>query len=386
MAICFRVVAITATLLFIGACRSSDDAATRSAAVVRDSAGVTVVETPDLSAVDSLSWSVGAAPDLVIGVTDGEAPYLLSRIVGVVRLSDRRIAVADGTSDEIRLFDEFGHFLHATGGTGNGPGEYRGLTLLERFAGDSLIAFDSDGVRATVLTPNGEPVRRFRAGIRSTTGNVSMAMVSHVFADGTFLISEGLGRRQTEGGVFQVASRLARISQDHRKLTTYSESEYSLQFVNRQLVSGGERPPERLPAMWIGGADKLFYTANPTGLDFRRYAASGDVERVFRVQGFAQQDPTVTGERWPDFRVLAVDASGHLWVRVKTEGAESSRWIIFDPAGEPRYALRLPSVVNRLSFGPTMEIGADYVLAASQNADGAPVVVLYHLRKQEISR
>jgi hypothetical protein len=341
-----------------------------------------IVETPDLSSVDTLAWSVDSVPEFVIGVTDGEAPYLFSSIVGVVRLTDHRIVVADALTDELRFFDPNGRFLHLTGGRGGGPTEFQGLVLLERFAGDSLVAVDREGSRLTVLTPSGEPVRRFRSGIRdNTTGQSAGGMILHVFADGTLLINESLGAQVTGPGIMEHTSRLARVDQNQQRLATYAASDYTLQFVQQQLA-GGTRPPARVPPMWVAGSERLYFTPDPTGLYFRRHAPDGTIDRIFRVPGYMYEARLADGETPSDVWALTPDASGHLWVRIGPRMTQQARWIVFDESGEPRYGLRLFDVENRLPFGPTIEIGEDYLLAASRNADDVPIVVLHRLRKR----
>ena len=74
------------------------------AQTVRDSAGVTIVESEDSSWSDGEAWTVSGVPSLSLGAVDGDHQYLFSEVEAVVLLSDGRLAVADRGSNEIRLF------------------------------------------------------------------------------------------------------------------------------------------------------------------------------------------------------------------------------------------------------------------------------------------
>jgi hypothetical protein len=62
---------------------------------------------------------------------------------GVVLLDDGRIVVADGSANEIRVYDARGARLSTLGRTGDGPGEFRGVRGITAFGRDSLLAWDA---------------------------------------------------------------------------------------------------------------------------------------------------------------------------------------------------------------------------------------------------
>ena len=110
-------------LLFMGV-GCNEAALKASGPVVRDSSGITVVENPDPSAFDTLSWRADTSRIVRIGALEGDGPNVFGRIGGVARLSDGRIVVADAEAHEIRFFAPDGSFLSRTGRRGGGPGEY----------------------------------------------------------------------------------------------------------------------------------------------------------------------------------------------------------------------------------------------------------------------
>ncbi len=107
-------------ILVLAACQP--DAVPESPIVRTDSAGVEVVQTNRPRWDAEPAWTVDPAPEVRVGLLEGELPYLFSNIAGVVVLADGTIVVADGQSREVRFFDRSGQFLSAVGGEGEGPG------------------------------------------------------------------------------------------------------------------------------------------------------------------------------------------------------------------------------------------------------------------------
>lgn len=84
-----------------------------------------------------------SAPDFTIGSVDGAPEYLFDRVTGAARLSDGRIVVIDGSTGQLRYYDQLGRFIRATGGKGEGPGEVVTPMGLDRMPGDTLLVCDS---------------------------------------------------------------------------------------------------------------------------------------------------------------------------------------------------------------------------------------------------
>ncbi|MFW5905207.1 MAG: 6-bladed beta-propeller, partial [bacterium] len=87
--------------------------------------------------------------------------YDQGRVVGFEVLDDGRMVIADGVSNQIRIYSPSGQRLATLGGRGEGPGEFVGLSgLLVR--ADSLIVLDEAVQRLTVLHLEGEVLRTAR--------------------------------------------------------------------------------------------------------------------------------------------------------------------------------------------------------------------------------
>lgn len=89
----------------------------------RDSAGVEIVE-QSAPLRDSLGWTVDPEPAVRIGARLRGADDMLFRVRGAARLSDRRIVVANGGTQEIRFYAADGRLERSAGGEGEGPGEF----------------------------------------------------------------------------------------------------------------------------------------------------------------------------------------------------------------------------------------------------------------------
>lgn len=122
--------------------------------VIRDSAGIAIVEsfTPVWGVGEG--WRLGGEPDLVIGSLDGPAPYAFSA-PRPHALSDGRILVAELGQQEIRFFSPDGGHLLTAGGKGDGPGEFTRLNDLVVLPGDTVLAFDGGHMRFTTFDEEG---------------------------------------------------------------------------------------------------------------------------------------------------------------------------------------------------------------------------------------
>jgi hypothetical protein len=114
--------------------------------------GCLLVAAPGKAQDTAATWKLSARPTLVIGGVDQRTRFL--RIGAVTRLPDGRIAVPNGGTNEIRIFDRRGAYLNTVGRSGAGPGEFRSLSLLG-VSGDTLLVFDATGARITLYLADG---------------------------------------------------------------------------------------------------------------------------------------------------------------------------------------------------------------------------------------
>jgi hypothetical protein len=116
-----------------------------------------IVESTGPTWQEGQAWTIASQPMLTIGSVEGTPEYELYRASSAARLSDGRIVVANGGTNELRFFDRSGRHIASVGRTGEGPGEFRDLQRVWTLTGDSLLAYDFMPARLSVFS------RRFRS-------------------------------------------------------------------------------------------------------------------------------------------------------------------------------------------------------------------------------
>lgn len=148
------------------------EAVSAPASTSRDSLGVTIVESTAPSWAEDRRWRIEEEPVVDLAETGLGDMHLFFRVRDVLRTQSGHLVVADGGSEQIRVYDTDGSFLRAFGGPGEGPGEFRILwTVLETRDGTLLgvdftlgasgAEFDIDsGLISTFRVPGGATSRR----------------------------------------------------------------------------------------------------------------------------------------------------------------------------------------------------------------------------------
>lgn len=391
------------TPVVLAACGA--DARGAGDAVVRDSAGITIVENqPD---ADVPAWTVAPEPILEIGGDIGDPSQELFRVRAARRLPDGGVVIANGGTQEIRFYGPDGAFLRSVGGEGEGPGEYQGLSVVERLGADSLLTFDFQNRRVSILDISGEHARSF---ILELSGEGFPGLEGVGGADGRALVVQ-------EGTVFragQVESGVSRDSVSYHLVDATGElrgplgrfpgsERWVLSTENMIMVRGlpfGHGP--RFVATSSG-----FYYASTDTYDIGYYGLDGRLERRIRLlrpprpvtdadreanraAELAEADEerrpeierrlreTPYPETMPAHDALHVDALGHLWVQEYTppfEEGGTDRWRIYDPEG------RQVATAELASGAVIYEIGEDYVLGRWQDELDLEYVRMYRLER-----
>jgi len=147
---------------------------------VTDSAGVRIT----LSADAPRTFAVVDTPAVLsLGGADATGATQFATIRGVWVDHRGNIWVADGQSDEVRVFHPDGSHWKTVGGRGGGPGEFNSVRLLGGFVGDGVAVWDDAQGRLTVLDPDGNVARIVSAHVEDRYPPNAF----HVFADGTVL-------------------------------------------------------------------------------------------------------------------------------------------------------------------------------------------------------
>jgi hypothetical protein len=133
------------------------------------------------------------SPRLTIGVFEGDPELMFERVVDVLRLGGGEIAVADVQAARVSLFSPAGEPIRSWGGRGDGPGEFRSLSRLYQAPGDSLLALDARGGRASLFDEAGTYAREVPA--------------TELSGDSLFSMDVWLHRRFVVDGVLEPSER-----------------------------------------------------------------------------------------------------------------------------------------------------------------------------------
>ena len=387
------------TLAVLTAACSGGTGAVGSAPVVIDSAGVTIVEYATW-APEPLPWSVGVEPLLAIGLLEGDEPYQFSQIGGVARLSDGRIVVANGGTQELRYFDPTGRHVRSVGRKGDGPGEFQSIGTLVVLPGDSVAAYDWNLQRVSFFDPAGTFVRsvpfQHSAGVAFPVGR---------FTDGTWLLQPGFAFAPGESGatVVRDTSRLLVFGADGRLRDSagrwigpefYVRSEgthasaSSLPFGRvTEVVVFGERYFEgyteryEIARRTPSGVAELLIRARRAAVPVTEATVAAhkaehlrDVEASFRPEIERLYRDIPFPNTMPAFDDLQVDPDGNLWVReASSPGADRRIWAVFDTAGRMMGSIETPPAVG------IRQIGRGYLLGTWTDDLDVEYVRMYRL-------
>lgn len=386
------------------ACADAEDGSAGLESVVRDSAGVTIVENEQPAADTRLGWRVGAEPTLSIGAFEGDPAYELYQVRDASRLPDGRIVVANGGSGELRVFDASGSHLASWGGRGEGPGEFGDFAApwsVEPWPGDSIVASDLYARRVSIFDANGvhgrtflleDPYYRLHGVLPG--GRIFLGTVPS-FTAGT--MRTGMVRRDVEYAVAAPDGSL------HATLGKYPASEWYI-FADRGMAVYPQPFSHSAIARVWGG---LIVMGSNDRYEIRAYTADGAVARIVQrehdvrrptpadvgawlAEEYAdetEQERTETMaeladmpllETFPAFGRIHADSRGYLWVEdYQLPGEPAPAWTVFDPEGRVKGLVEIPPDLT------VFEIGEDYVLGRVSDELGIERVQLWPLDRSD---
>lgn len=374
---------------------------------VIDSAGVRIVESTAPLWSDGQEWQVASTPTVDIGERQDDPNYQLFRVVGAIRLSDGRIVIANAGTHDLRFYDRDGAYDATTGGAGDGPGEFRNVGWVERFAADSLIAYDLKHRRLSLFDTRGRFGRSI--AVRAAEG-VPYPLVLGVFTTAGFLI-QGSSRSRYEGplGFHRGDASLYRYSLDGD--WSSSVGSYAGRDEGFLRIDGGGKKTRAWVVFgrsttFVVHGDQFYVAANDTyeiqihGSDGRLRSlvhldrdpievtdAHVDLfrkdfldERASDERSRRGMDSVLRGQphspTMPAYGTIRVDNVGNLWVQeYSLPGDDQVRWTVFDRRGVLLGTAQFPE-----RFRP-LDIGEDYVLGVWQDDVNVEHVRLYDLKK-----
>ncbi len=364
----------------------------------RDSAGIRIVD-HRASDTPRVAWTITERPRVSVGGEAGEKWQVLHRVEFAARLSTGDIAVTNGSTREVFVYDSAGKYKLSVGRAGEGPGEF-GAPAWVGIQSDSIVVvdemypsriniFDSKGVFA-------------RAAPMSKERHLGEAAVYGSFANDTFLLM-GRGGRCPEvvapPGFHWTCVRL--FTSNHR---TGATNEIPGTFPS--MMGDGTPLMLRSATKFAAHGDR-FIMAMTHPYEVRRYHQSGKLEWIARIDRplrpvtpsmIAEYNAEVTkaqsgyspaviadirkriggDPRFPDSlsaydHVLATEDGG-AWARQYSYPPDSApRWDVFDARG-----IHQGTVTLRPRFHP-FQIGSDFILGLGRDSLDLEYVHLFDL-------
>jgi hypothetical protein len=361
----------------------SGSAAPANSVIVRDSSGIRIVEATATTRFRA-SWQLGNAPDWSVGELEGDPDYLLSRVVGATQFQDGRVFVANGGTNEIRVYDPDGDLVQTIGREGQGPGEFQYLRALRPCHEEGFIAFDlnwqvnafaSDGTfvgREVLTTPDGftpynvacDPNGRFMILGWGRDRTAGPQLGFHPLYDRLLLVTLA-GGVESDFGTWLVSERIGSPtgSRPHPagRATVFDLHE------DRLFVGSGER--FEVEVREVDGTLQSLLRGPQLTLQVTDSLKAVTLEAMLRGVAEARRPEarsTVVSWDWPGsvpaYTALQVDSNGVVWTRAySADPLEGEIWSLLDP--EEGY---LGDV--HLSPGQTLlEAGSDYLLVLSRD-------------------
>jgi hypothetical protein len=414
-----RSPALLLLTIVLGACAGGSTSGSPSAGgTVRDSAGVTIIESVAPAWTDAERWAVAPEPLLRIGVADGDESYVLHAPSHVRRLSDGRV-VFGNAGTELRYYDAQGRYLRTVGRRGDGPGEFRSILAIEPFCGDSLLVQDSFE-RLSIFDGQGGFVRTIRLSHdlpregaladRIIPQPRPPALIGRL-NDGTLLFRRYAGSHPAtvDEGRYQDTVLVVHYAADGQPLHGVA----ALGGVVQHRVTVGARrfafnlPFARNAVVGVHGSE--LFTGTQESFEVIAWSASGEPRRIIRllrpnqpvtredVRAFEEQLAETNRAReesgadlvtrpalpypatMPAYGALRVDREGNLWVRAYAPNpSEETPWHVFAASGSYLGELLLPG--GRFTLH---EIGASHVIGVERDDLDVASIVVYDLMKPD---
>jgi hypothetical protein len=396
------VVAAAAIVWFLAACEGG---AGRPAAVERDSAGIPILENRADTAALRAGWSIDPDPLVTIGGLQSDSSQQLYQVSGGVRLADGRIAIANGGSSDIRVYGPNGSVAAIYGRQGEGPGEFTSPQLAGVIGDDSLIVFDSQLRRISILDADTGYVRSVLVGDEG--GGFPLARGA--LGDGDLLLGGGMYFSSANGfpsGLTRPPSRYLVVGLDGEAVGDFGEIPAAEMFAKVSSTGFSARlvPFGKITAI-AATSDRIWLGTGETW-EIRAFRPDATLARIVRfdraqapvtaslVEAFVEEqvadarDPNEVRTRRafyaemptpssvPPYELFAADALDVLWIgEYLLPGKQRRTWTLADSTGRAIGRVTTPARTVPLDIGP------DWLLAVTRDEYDVESVTLWRLHR-----
>ena len=353
------------------------------------------------------AWTLSARPTLDIG-SEANTQTQFDGVTGILRMPGGEIVVANGTSQELRVFSASGEYLRTL--TASGRTVYmRALDRIWRGAGDTIYAAEVLAAESNILSFT---TKAFVAKTQIGSSNAGGVYPIDRLPDGHFVVSAA-PRRQNQSlsglsyievlplGVMSPASRIPEWFGSLRN--------EMLQIPNMGRGRGGGRVVVPYPfgrsthvavsggRIWVGDSETGTITLHDaTGKGVAVFAAPTreralDTAAIQRARRSQRSDAMNWNDRErivasysvpfppkaPRFARLLPGTAGEMWVELFREDQASPRaYVVVNRSGSPIGRVSMPA-----RFTP-LEVGAGDVMGVLTDDEGLEHVVRYTLSRR----
>ena len=335
-------------LLVLPSCQGGDSGL--PLVVQRDSAGIEIVEAMRPLWGDSSHWSIDPDPVVDLTVTGSGPNHEFYRVGSMKQRPDGSLVLANRSSAEVRVFSPSGEFLGSFGGEGDGPGEFRGLSVIEN-AGDTLLAMDSDG-RVTLVAPDLAVVRTF---------NIAPLTLDLYYLDSGAILPEPRALVLPPAGVagrFRPPVPLILFDLEGEQIDSIGEMQGPELYISGGSVGVFFGKSSHVTTM----GRRIFNGANDL-MQVQELDMSGNLVRILRIPGYpldlsaaqiaAERDFVLdrippgspfrqgfedapASDTRPAYDDILVDPSGAVWLKLfrgQSEQDQPQEWLVLDTDG-----------------------------------------------------
>ena len=378
---------------------------------IRDSAGILITENARPPDGSRLGWRIGPEPTVTIGAVEGEDPYLFQWVRSAFRISDGRIVVANGGTEEIRVFTATGTHLLSWGGRGQGPGDFGSLSMAGPWPGDSIVAWHSGNYGVSFFDDSGRFGHSF--GLRGGPNQPWRRRPVVVRPGGTIVTVRDARDRGTrlveildgEGGLHGSVGRqpniekiIARGPGGHTESVPAAYSRELVTAAWGDLVIASPNKPYEIRAFRADGtlarivrrkhvpvapteADRQVFLEQRkaqyrTGVDASTGAPTSEAFLEETIWPFLES--FTLAEHFPAFSTVMADGAGHLWVReydLPQEENPVPLWTVFDLEGRVLGFVETPAGLDIL------QIGEDFILGRAKDEFEVEYVQVWPLER-----
>jgi hypothetical protein len=370
------------------------------AALLWSMAACTADDTARASPDLPIAWTVADTAALRVGASDTEG---LVTVTSAATLPGGGIAVADGGTNRIDVFDDSGRRVRTLGREGRGPGEFTYPSWIG-LRGDTLRVWDMVQARLTLFDTAGAVIRTEPP----VTDLGSFPRVAGAFEDGPLLLL-GAASEQWRAGAFRdslllIRANLAQATRDtlgrvpgdeqfgSRSSDGRTSETTTLPFGRRTVVAvRGDRT-------YVGTGDTPEIKSTADGNAWSRAAAvpaarrrisRKDVDEYWARlitrdaragSGRRRPEGLTYPAEYPFYADLVIAVNGDLWVAIPprpSEWSQGTRWMVFGSGGAARGSVYVRGRAR------VLEVGVGWILVAETDAEDRQVVARYRLTAPE---